>query len=153
LQSLKVDLVSSLKDAPSGVGAMLGSGSFGMRLRGFLVSTQVALSMVLLVEAGLFARTEQRALRGDPGYAPGKVVVPYLRFPDNTKPETAPARLQAIVDRLKRLPGVRAVAFSDGLPLIRPETLELRPPSRRDANQPVDVYTVSAGFFETLGLP
>jgi predicted permease len=153
LESLKVDLASTLKGAPSGAGAMPGTGSFGTRLRGFLVSAQVALSMVLLVEAGLFARTEQRALSANPGYAPGKVVVTYLRFPDNSKPETAPARLQAIVQRIKRLPGVRAVAFSDRVPLIRPETLELNPPSRRDASQPVDVYTASAGFFETLGLP
>jgi hypothetical protein len=48
---------------------------------------------------------------------------------------------------------VRSVAFSDELPLLRPQTVELPPPSRRDASQPVDVYTASAGFFETLGVP
>jgi predicted permease len=153
LESLKVDLTSALKGSPSGAGMLLGGGSAGTRLRGLLVSAQVALSMVLLVEAGLFARTEQRALSADPGYAPGKVVVAYLRFPDNSKPETAPARLDAIAQRIERLPGVRSVAFSDELPLLRPQTVELRPPSRRDASQPVDVYTASIGFFATLGLP
>ena len=43
-----------------------------------------------------------------------------------------------------------SVAFSDDLPLLRPETLELRPPSRRDASQPVDVYTASRGFFDKV---
>ena len=151
LESLKVELIASLKGA-SGMGALLGTGS-GTRLRGLLVSAQVALSMVLLVEAGLFARSEQRALRADPGYAPSKVVVAYVRFPDSSKPETAPARLEAIAQRMRRLPGVRGVAFSDGLPLLRPETVELRPPSRRDASQPVDIFSASPAFFATLGLP
>src|SRR5205807_5338886 len=83
LESLKVDLTASLKGDSFGSGAMLSAGTSSTRLRGLLVSAQVALSMVLLVEAGLFARSEQRALRADPGYAPGKVVVAYLRFPDN----------------------------------------------------------------------
>ena len=80
-------------------------------------------------------------------------MVAFLRFPDDTRPETAASRLEAIALRMKRLPGVRSVAFSDELPLVRPQTVELRPPSRRDASQPVDVYTASAGFFETLGVP
>jgi predicted permease len=153
IESLKVDLAASLKGSPSGAATLLGTGTGGMRLRGFLVSAQVAFSMVLLVEAGLFARTEQRALSSDPGYAPGKVVVAFLRFPDSLKPELAPARLDTIAQRMKRLPGVRSVSFSDELPLVRPRTVELRPPTRRDASQPIDVYTASTGFFATLGLP
>ena len=153
LESLKMDLTASLKGASSRMGAVLGPGASGTRMRGLLVSAQVALSMVLLVEAGLFARSEQRALRADPGYAPGKVVVAYLRFPDNSKLESVRSRLAAITRRMRALPGVRSVAFSDDLPLLRPEAVELSPPSRRDASQPVDVYTASAGFFETLGIP
>jgi len=145
LESLKVELTASLKGASAwAVG--------GTRVRGLLVSAQVALSMVLVVEAGLFARSEQRALSADPGYAPGKVVVTYLRFPDNSKAEAASVRLETIAQRVRRLPGVLSVAFSDDLPLLRPQTIELRPPSRRDANQPVDVYTASAGFCQTLGV-
>jgi len=51
------------------------------------------------------------------------------------------------------LPGARSVAFSDEVPLVRPDTVEVRPPSRPDASQPVDLYTASPGFFETLGIP
>ena len=146
LESLKVDLGAALK----GQSGVLGGGS---RLRGLLVSAQVALSMVLLVEAALFARSEQRVLRADPGYAPGKVVVTALRFPENSRAETAKARLERIAGRMRALPGVQSVAFSDGLPLGRALTIELPPPSRNDARQPVDVYTVSPGFFATMAIP
>src|SRR5207245_9309088 len=85
LESLKVDLTTSLK----GSGSPLLGPTGGRRLRGLLVSAQVALSMVLLVEAGLFARSEDRALRADPGYAPQRVVVAFLHFPHKSTLESA----------------------------------------------------------------
>jgi len=147
VESVKVDLLSSLK----GYGATL-SRMGGARLQGWLVSAQVALSMVLLVEAALFAQSEDRTLRASPGYLPDRVVVSPLHFPDSSTVERASVHLRAIADRIKALPGVRAVAFSDGLPMMQRETVELRPPARSDATQPVDLYAVSPGFLETLGI-
>jgi hypothetical protein len=109
--------------------------------------------MVLLVGAGLFARSEDRALRGDPGYQPQRVVVARLEFPENRSLAAVQVRLRAIIERMKALPGVRSVAFSDELPLVHPQTLEIAPPLRHDALQPVDVFTASPGFFETMGIP
>ncbi len=145
LESLRVELTATLK----GQAGVFGSGG----LRNLLVSAQVALSMVLLVEAALFARSEQQALYADPGYSPRQVVVANVSFPENTQLEAARARLDAIARRVRALPGVQSVAFSDGLPLLRPTTVELSPPSRDDASQPVDIYTASSGFFATLGVP
>jgi predicted permease len=145
LESVKVDLTSSLK----GYASLLG----GARLRAALVTAQVAMSMVLLVSAGLFAKSEERNLHADSGYLPQKVVVSQLRFPENTTAAAARVRLDAIAQRMKALPGVRSVAFSDGLPMIDSSTVELRPPSRTDAVQAVDIYNGSPGFFETLGVP
>ncbi len=147
VESVKVDLLSSLK----GYGATL-SRAGGARLQGWLVSAQVALSMVLLVEAALFAQSEDRTLRASPGYLPDRVVVAPVHFPDSSTVDHAMVRLQAMTDRIKALPGVRAVAFSDGLPMMQRQTLELRPPARADATQPVDLYAVSPGFLETLGV-
>jgi predicted permease len=146
LESVKVDLASSLK----GYGSLLRGGG---RLRALLISAQVAMSMVLLVGAGLFAKSEERNLHADPGYLPQKVVVSQLRFPENTSLPAARARLDAIAQRVKALPGVHSVAFSDELPMIFRATVELRPPARTDAVQAVDVYTGSPGFFETVGVP
>jgi putative ABC transport system permease protein len=145
LESVRVDLAGTLKGAASILG--------GARLRGILVAAQVALSMVLLVEAALFARSEDQNLRGDPGYHPERVVVSWLRFPDNTTQEAAVTRLRTLEQRLTTLHGVHSVAFSNDLPLMWHETVELRPPARKDASQPVDVYGVSPRFLETMGVP
>ena len=74
LESVKVDLTSSLK----GYASLLRGGG---RLRAALVSAQVAMSMVLLVGAGLFAKSEQRNLHANPGYLPQKVVVSPVALP------------------------------------------------------------------------
>jgi hypothetical protein len=83
LESVKQDLTSSLK----GYASVLGGG----RLRAALVTAQVSMSMVLLVSAGLFAKSEQRTLHANSGYLPQKVVVSQLRFPENTTPAAAAA--------------------------------------------------------------
>jgi len=147
VESVKVDLLGSLK----GYGGTV-SHAGGARLRGWLVSAQVAMSMVLLVEAALFAQSEDRTLRADPGYLPDRVVVAPLHFPDGSTVDQTTVRLRAMTDRIRALPGVRSVAFSDNLPLMGRETVELRPPLRSDATQPVDIYAVSPGFLETLGI-
>src|SRR5262249_46284726 len=102
---------------------------------------------------GLFIRSEDRALRADAGYDPRRVVVTFMNFPYNSTVQSTRARTEAIVQRVRALPGVKAVAFSDSPPLFRPDTVDFRPPARRDASQPVDIYTASPHFFETLGIP
>ena len=145
LESAKLDLASSLK----GYSSILAGG----RIRAALVSAQVAMSMVLLVSAGLFAKSEERTLYADPGYLPQKVVVAQLRFPENTTAAAARIRLDAIAQRVRVLPGVHSVAFSDGLPMIDRTTVELRPPGRNDAVQAVDLFSGSPGSLDTLGVP
>jgi predicted permease len=147
LESLRVDLSGSLKGSASMFGTLVGA-----RTRGLLVSAQVAMSLVLLVGAALFAQAEYRVLHSDPGYLPRKVVVAWLRLPEGTAPANARVRIDTIVQRVRALPGVRSVSFSDGLPMWSRETTEIRPPTRQDAIQPVDIYAASPGFFETLGI-
>jgi predicted permease len=146
LESIKVNLTGTLKGAaPAEFG--------GTRLRGWLVSAQVALSMVLIVEAGLFARSEDRNLRGDPGYAPERVVVLPMRFAGPTAVPAAAARLREMASRVRALPGVESVAFSEGVPMIFHQSAEIRPPTRPDASQPVALYNASPDFLKTMGIP
>ena len=51
------------------------------------------------------------------------------------------------------MPGARDVSFSDEVPMVSYFTVQLRPPGRPDAVQPVDVYSASSGFMNTLGVP
>jgi predicted permease len=146
LESVNVNLTGSLKGlSPSAFG--------GARLRGFLVSAQVALCLVLMVEAGLFAHSEDRNLRGDPGYAPERVVVLPMRFNQQLSPAAAAARLRDMAQRVRALPGVQAVTFSERLPMLGHDTVDLRPPTRPDASQPTDIYTASPHFLEAMGIP
>jgi putative ABC transport system permease protein len=152
LESVKAGVSESLKGGSTPTAGVFGKAS-GRRLLGWLVSAQVAMSMLLLVGAALFAWAEDRTLRADPGFLARKVVVAPLYFSDNAKPQDAVVRLLALTLRVKALPGVHSVAFSEGLPLFSHVTVELRPPSRPDASQPVDVFSASPGFFDTLGMP
>jgi putative ABC transport system permease protein len=145
VESVNVDLSGTLKGASSVLG--------GARLRGILVAAQVALSMVLLVEAALFAKSEDQNLRGNPGYRPERLVVSLLRFPDSATVNDAATRCKTIERQVRRMPGVHSVAFSDDLPMIFHSTIELRPPLRSDASQPVDVFSASPRFLETMGVP
>jgi predicted permease len=147
IESVKVDLLGGLKGY-SGSSSPAG----GTRLRGWLVGAQVSLSMVLLVEAAMFAQSENRTLTANPGYMPQRVVVAPLRFEEGGTADKAKARLDAIKARLLALHGARSVAFSDWLPMMTRDTVELRPPMRSDASQPVDIYSVSPGFLQTMGI-
>ncbi|MBS1858745.1 MAG: ABC transporter permease [Acidobacteria bacterium] len=149
LESVKVDLANSLK----GAGGGFGRGAGGSRARGWLVTAQVAVSMVLLVEAALLGKSEDRNLHADPGYLPRNVVVAPLRLPDHVTPVAARVRFDRVAERLRNLPGVRGVAFSEDVPMIDHYTVEVRPPGRPDAIQPIDVYSASPGFMATLGVP
>jgi predicted permease len=145
IESVKVDLASAVR----GNGGVMG----GSKLRGWLVTAQVAMSMVLLVEAALFGKSEDRNLNADPGYMPRHVVVAAVRFPLETPPLVARVRLNRIVDHMRAVPGVRDVSLSDAAPMVSSVTVQLRPPDRPDAVQPVDIYSASAGFMNTLGVP
>ncbi len=129
-----------------------------IRLRQFLVVSQLALSLVLLVAAALFARSFANLLKLDPGFRPEKL----LTFGVNPglsgykTPETL-ALLSRVQERLGAMPGVTSVAASQLLPLSN---------SNMTSNVTVEGYTatededtdahnnlISAGYFSTLGVP
>jgi predicted permease len=149
LESIKVDLAASMK----GAGGMAGAAGGGTRVRGWLVTAQVAMSMLLLVQAALLGQSENRTLNADPGYQPRQIVVAPIRLPDAMPHAAALARLRHLADYMRTVPGVRGVTFSDYVPMIVHDTLELRPPSRPDAIQPVDIHSASAGYMAAIGVP
>ncbi|MEM8934161.1 MAG: ABC transporter permease, partial [Acidobacteriota bacterium] len=147
LHVVRLDLVHALK-----AGTDAGDGRFGVRK--LLVVAQIALSVVLLVTAGLLARdlwslhaiplgfeTEDRML--------ATVYVPGAR---NDERDTERRMQRQMLDAVRQLPGVRAAAWSMRAPptyeMIGTE-VELADGSYR----PVRMSIVSDGFFDTLGLP
>lgn len=155
LQSTRPDLVPALK-AGSG-----GSGTGRLRLRSGLLVTQIAFSMVLLMVAGLFARTLEHARGIDPGFDPQGVAVTALDFGTANYSETRGRQAAAaILGQVRALPGVRDAALSVMLPLgggglgLGPIVVPGREPADpREGGPDADWDVVSPGYFATLGIP
>ena len=129
------------------------------RLRRLLIVGQVAMALVLLVGSGLMLRSVARLAAVDPGFRPGGLLtagVSIGRQSDRSRTTTAYRR---ILDEITSLPGVTAVGASNGLPIEATGmngssfAIESRPRAEKDV-PPVTMYTVvSAGYFETVGIP
>jgi putative ABC transport system permease protein len=101
------------------------------RVRNVLVTTEVALALMLLVGAGLLIRTLGQLRAIDPGIDPRNVVTMRVNVPRSKYPE--PGQLRAVftetLRRVRALPGVESVATIDVLPLagggsIQPVAIE-----------------------------
>jgi len=159
----RTDLQESLKE-----GGRRSAGSGHHRLRGLLVVAEVALSLVLLVGAGLAMRSFYRLLGVNPGYRTENVLtfrtaLPNARYPDLPRVNGFYRDLSA---RLAALPGVDSVSAIDLLPLSglyssgtvsveAPGAAFVPPPA--DEHDPVpgietDYRTVLPGYFETMGM-
>jgi putative ABC transport system permease protein len=104
LQLSKPDLVTSLNRGPRA------GGQARQRTRHVLVAGEVALTVVLLVAAGLMMQSFAALARLDLGFNPDKVLTFRVSGPDASYPniETQRALVRALVDRYQRLPGVVA---------------------------------------------
>jgi len=136
------------------------STDFGqLRAQNVLVVAQVALASILLVASGLLIRSYV-ALQGvHPGFTePERIQTLRVAIPETQVPEPEKvARLQAdIIERVSRLPGVKAAAFADALPMeadyrngmiiaVKDKFVPGQPSPNRD------VKHISPGLFAALG--
>jgi predicted permease len=123
------------------------------RLRHALVVGEIALSLVLLLGAGLLIQTFARLLRTDPGFDARHLVTAEIWL-TGTRYESTPAIsgfYGEITSRLSALPGVDAAAVIEaGLPL---EGGGNTPALVDGSVWSVDYRSVTPGFFRTLGTP
>jgi len=113
LHSSKPDLNETLKDASRG--------STGGRhlFRSGLVVAEVALTLVLLIAAGLMIRSFYRLQQVDPGFGHERlltfnVALPQKKYPD---PQQKINFFEQLAEKIRSLPGVETVGLSSGLPL------------------------------------
>ena len=126
-------------------------------MRSALVVAQVALTVVLLVGAGLLTRTFAKVLAIDPGFRAEGVLT--FRVPSATarhrSPQARAALAQALTERLRAIPGVSSVGSASHLPYDTipnwggPYSIVEKPD---EAVPSADYRAVSPGFFETAGV-
>jgi len=147
LVTSKPDFVAALKEETPG----LGSVARRLSLRNLLVVAQVALSLVVLIGAGLCVKSLRSLQAIDPGFEPAKVVTASFDLGQNGYDEARGRQfISQLSERVAALPGVEAVsfayivAFSD-IPWVGPLIIEGSRP------QPVNTNAISPNYFRTLG--
>ena len=155
LQSTRPELVPALKSDTGGTGTRQ-----RQRLRSGLLVTQIAFSMLLLIVAGLFARTLAHARGIDPGVDPVGVHIASLDLGlANYDSSKGRAVVRTMLERARTIPGVQAAAMSAMLPLdgggMGLGGIEV---AGRQAPDPrrgwdVDWNVVTPGYFATMGIP
>lgn len=154
LQSLRLDINHTLRDGGAGAGRRRS------RLRNSLVIGQVAMSLLLLTAAGLFARSLQKGRAVDMGFSVDGVSTAAFDVGTAGYDETR-TRLfyEQLTDRLRRQPGIDAVGIARLLPLAGntagrtisiPEALDA---GRDQDNQTISFNQVDGGYFEAVQLP
>jgi macrolide transport system ATP-binding/permease protein len=153
VQGTRADLGSGLKAGSRG-----SDGRGSLRWRNALVIAQVAMSLVLLVGAGLFLRSWQQMLSVDPGFGRAPTSVLGLMTPlSGLTPDLAVQRTRRVLERFREVPGVEAAGLVWPLPLefaasFTDFTIEGRvPPSGREAFR-ADRATVDGAFFDAVGM-
>ncbi|HEY2378568.1 MAG TPA: ABC transporter permease [Gemmatimonadaceae bacterium] len=140
-----------------------GRGSTGaprrLATRNILVTSQMALALILLTAAGLLVRS-LRNLRGvHPGFDPTNVMTMSLSLPNGRyrSPQIANAFFEQLAARVRALPGVLSVGFGGALPLESSElctgaVVDVPGPSG-ERSDCVQMMQVTPGYFETLRIP
>ena len=154
LQATSPDVASTLKSEGTGGGKRR-----RFSLRNGLVVTQVAFSFVLLIGAGLFVRSLQKAQRIDPGFdtGPAALVWPMLEMSGYETDEERRAFVASYEERLLAHPLIDGVTRADRLPLgagvqTRGYIVPGSPSESIDGDHDIDNAVVSPSYFDVMGV-
>jgi putative ABC transport system permease protein len=160
LRASRVDLNETLKEGGRSAGA--GANGRGHHLtRKLLVVFEVALSLIVLICAGLLIRSYQRVVNANPGFDSNNVHAMRLSLPaaKYATPESIVGFFRQVGERLKRAPGVESIGTSYSLPMStvafawEPITIEgYAPPTTHDTIIS-NVRIVNPGYFVTMRIP
>ena len=126
-----------------------------LSLRRALVVTQVALSVALLFASLLFARTLYNAASVDPGFRADELLAARINFARaNVSEEQRGAYRQALVDRIRAVPGVAAAASVSIVPISGDSgSNDVWPEGQPEQRFTMRSNAAGPGFFATMGVP
>jgi putative ABC transport system permease protein len=156
IQAARFNQIETLKEG----GRDAATGGGGKRLRGLLVMAEVAISLVLLIGAGLLINSFLRLRNVDPGFRAEnlltmKIVLPEPKYEEM---ERRSAFYTELIQRVQSLAGVRSAALTTNLPLYRQGNsiginIEGRPAPPPGQELIVVTRIISPGYFDTMSIP
>ena len=149
LHATREDVSSVLKSADDGAARSRSRWS----LRGSLLAIQIAISLLLLVNAGVLVRGIQHGRDHDPGFSARGVTLLSFELPASYDPARTWAFSRQLMDDSRSMDGAR-IAFASDAPLDQGRMTRYRLPSDPAARE-YDAWVVgmSRGFLDVLGMP
>lgn len=156
LEASKINLSESLKEGSRGLSRGLRSN----HLRSLLVISEIALSLVLLIGAGLMIKSLASLLKVDPGFKPDNTVTMHMsllgsKYPS---PNHQNAFFREVTHRVENLPGVQSVGLISSAPLSGGVyaggfSIEGRVATSETDDFVADRRMISPDYFKALGIP
>ena len=149
LEALRGDPITTIKAS-----AMPGSGRSA--IRSSLIVAEFALAVVLVIGAGILAKSFVRLMQVEPGFQPRGLLTLRLSVPPSRKPDVLFHRIE---DSLRSLPGFESAAFVNTLPLIANRATASRfnvpgsPLIDPNALPSAQLRFVTPEYFHTMGIP
>src|SRR5580698_6930726 len=169
VRATRGDVRNGLAEGGRGQAGSQGSQRIGRAL----VAAQIAITLVLVIGAGLLGRSLMKVLEVDPGFRVEKIVAMDISLPWTDDPKAKSAQgifFSNLIDRLKQIPGVRGVGAASALPLTGglPDGMFLlmtqaEAPKSTDGMEALfqqkerlgtaDFCVATDGYFRVLGIP
>ena len=156
VQAARFNQIETLKEG----GRDAATGGGGKRLRSVLVTAEVAISLVLLIGAGLLINSFLRLRNVDPGFRAENLLTMKIVLPD-TKYERRAQRsafYTDLIQRVQSLAGVKSAAVTTNLPLYRQGNsisikIDGQPDPPPGQERIIVTRIVSPGYFDTMSIP
>ncbi len=132
-------------------------GAIGVGTRRLLIVCEVALSLVLLMGAGVMIQSLLALRHGDTGFDPNNVLTMRVRLVDARYPSPAQRSsfFEAALQRIRALPGVEAAGTINDLPFASGESQTLALDGYPSQREPVAVQVrqITPGYLRAMGIP
>jgi predicted permease len=151
----KTDINEIMKEGGGRSGT---GGPRAQRWTSALIVGEIALTLVLLAGAGFMMRSFLALYRMDLGFETSQLLTMRLSLPLTKYPKAAPrtALFQRLEERLRGVGAIQAAALTSNPPMfggfLRQMTIDGRPVAAGERTPEVTVVSVSAGYFDTLGV-
>lgn len=125
----------------------------GAKSRRALVAVEVALSCILVANAGLLARSVRKLTEAGAGFDPKGVTTAFVVLGRHYGPQARNAYFERLIERIGRIPGVQAVGSVNTLPLSGfNSTIHFRLPGESERRY-VGFRVIAPGYFEAMRVP